>query len=329
MIRKYLLSGIVAASVAVSGCSGGEEKNVDSENVFDDVVSPPATPGVGGSVYDTIVVHDTQFSMLRKAIDLAGLADELDDERREFTLFAPDDAAFEMLDAGARPTPLDILMADTDALSRLLRYHLVPASFDEVTLDAAAAVGTTLPTLIKGESLTVTTDGASIVGLAINGAGISTTDMVLEVADGKTTAGIVHSIVAVLEVPEETVGPGTPAEGAGAIQTSLETAGNFSIFLSLGFLDSYETNVWTVFAPTDEAIAAAGATPNIQDLVAVNAGAMTAAELLAAGSVSTNLGKEYAVTGTEGALLVDGKAVELVATGAAGTLVYSLDGMFE
>ncbi len=100
-------------------------------------------------------------------------------------------------------------------------------------------------------------------------------------------------------------------------------------FVGLGFLDSYESNLWTVFAPTDEAIAAAGTTPNVQNLIAVNAGALTAAELLAAGMISTNLGKEYAVTGTQDALLVDGKAVALIATGAAGTLVYSLDGILE
>lgn len=329
MIRKTLLPVFVAASVVVSGCSGGDGNNVDGENVFNDVVSPPATPGFGGSVYDTIVVNDTRFSTLRKAIDLAGLAAVLDDERNEFTLFAPDDAAFEMLNTGSAPTPLDRLMADADALSRLLRYHLVTASFDEVTLDAAAAVGTPLPTLIEGESLNVTTDDASIVGLAVNGVEISTTDLVLEVAEGQATAGIVHSIVGILEVPDEVAVPDVPAEGTGAIQFSLEMAGNFSTFLSLGFLDSYETNVWTVFAPTDEAIAAVGTTPNIQNLIAVNAGAMTAAELLAAGSISTNLGNEYAVTGTEGALFVDGKAVELIATGAAGTLVYAIDGMLD
>ncbi len=149
-------------------------------------------------------MHNSQFSTLRKVIDLAGLANELDDETKTFTVFAPDDAAFEILNTGEAPTPLDVLIADTDALIRLLQYHVVSGSFDEVTLDAAAAVGTTLPTLIEGESLVVTTDDASIVGLAINGIGISTTDMVLEVAEGKTTAGIVHSIVGILDVPEPT-----------------------------------------------------------------------------------------------------------------------------
>ena len=103
MNGKYIALIVVAASVVVSSCSDGNQDNLDAEDVFSDVVSPPATPGVGGSVYDTIVVHDNEFSILRKAIDLAGLADEFDDESREFTVFAPDNAAFERLNTGETP----------------------------------------------------------------------------------------------------------------------------------------------------------------------------------------------------------------------------------
>ncbi len=335
MIKKYIAPGLIAASVVVGGCSGGADNEFDGGNLLQDAESPSATPGVGGSVYDTIVVQDTQFSTLRKAIDLAGLADVFDDENNKFTVFAPDDNAFEVLNTGEAPTPLDVLMADTDALIRLLQYHVVSGSFDEITLDAAAAVGVTLPTMIEGESLAVTTTAASIAGLAINGVNISTTDMVLEVAEDETTSGIVHTIVEVLKVPEATEfptgsnEPGTVTEGAGVVQATLESAGNYTAFLSLGFLDSYETNAWTVFAPTDEAIAVAGTTLNVLDLISVNAGALSPTDLLAAGSIATHRGTEYAVTGTEDALLVDGKAAALVATGTAGTLVYSLDGILE
>ena len=204
MIKKYIALSLIAANVAVGGCSGGADNELDGGDLLNDAESPTATPGVGGSVYDTIVVQDTQFSTLRKIIDLADFANELDDENKIFTVFAPNDAAFEILNTGDAPTPLDVLLADTDALIRLLQYHVVSGSFDEITLDAAAAVGVTLSTMIEGESLTVTTTAASIAGLAINGIDISTTDMVLEVAEGETTSGIVHAIVEVLKVPETT-----------------------------------------------------------------------------------------------------------------------------
>jgi uncharacterized surface protein with fasciclin (FAS1) repeats len=165
--------------------------------------SPPATPGIGGSVYDTIV-KDTFLSKFQEAIILTGMADELDDETREFTIFAPVDAAFEALNTGDAPTRLDELMADTDALRRLLQYHIVAGSFDEVTLDAAAAVNLALPTLIEGESLAVTLSDTSSAGLAINGVDISMTDQVPEVSMDEITSGIVHTIVGVLDVPEAT-----------------------------------------------------------------------------------------------------------------------------
>ena len=150
MIKKYIAVSLFFASVAVVGCSGGEGDEFDGGDLLHDAESPTATPGVGGSVYDTIVVHNTQFSTLRKVIDLAGLANELDDESKTFTVFAPDDAAFEILNTGNAPTALDVLMADTDALIRLLQYHVVSGSSDEIFLDTAAAVGVTLPTLIEG-----------------------------------------------------------------------------------------------------------------------------------------------------------------------------------
>ncbi len=104
MIRKYIAVSLFFASVAVIGCSGGESNESDGGDLLNDAESPKATPGVGGSVYDTIVVHNSQFSTLRKVIDLAGLANELDDENQTFTVFAPDDAAFEILNTGDAPT---------------------------------------------------------------------------------------------------------------------------------------------------------------------------------------------------------------------------------
>jgi len=52
----------------------------------------PATPGVGGTAYDTIV-NDPELQSLEDAIIAAGLADTLDDPASEFTIFAPDNAA--------------------------------------------------------------------------------------------------------------------------------------------------------------------------------------------------------------------------------------------
>ena len=62
------------------------------------------------------------FGTLTKALGAAGLADTLSGGGRgSFTVFAPTDAAFEALPAGA----LDKLMADPAALKATLLYHVV------------------------------------------------------------------------------------------------------------------------------------------------------------------------------------------------------------
>ena len=122
-------------------------------------------------------------------------------------------------------------------------------------------------------------------------------------------------------------GGGTVAENAGTAEAALESPGTFTSFLAatseIG-VQSYDTNVWTVFAPTDAAVA--DATVDVQNHIFVG-GALTAAQLLDAGTVTTNAGVTYAVTGTEAELLVDGNATSLLATGDSGAQVYTIDGV--
>ena len=56
-------------------------------------------------------------------------------------------------------------------------------------------------------------------------------------------------------------------------------------------------------------------------------GALTEAELLANGAITTNGGVSFPVTGSEGAVLVGGNAISFLATGDGGAIVYSIDGV--
>jgi len=62
-----------------------------------------------------------QFKTLMKAIETAGLADTLKAEG-PFTVFAPSDEAFAKLPQER----LDALLADKEALTKVLTYHVVP-----------------------------------------------------------------------------------------------------------------------------------------------------------------------------------------------------------
>lgn len=357
MIKKYFALSIIAASVAVAGCSSDDDSPtdvvvppvdpIDPVEPVDPVepAGPVATPGVGGTAFDTIV-NSVDHQMLEDAIIAAGLADTLDDPANAFTIFAPTDAAFAALNTEDAPTTVADLVADVPALTRVLSFHVVPGTVDSTALstlitDAGEDAATIDSILADGgvaQAITLTTSTTANAGIAVNGIDVDAADVGPD-ADG---IGLVHVISAVLTPaaapvdpdpvdPIDPVDPVDPPVGGpvGAVASALGAAGNFSGFLGLGFLEAYEDNTWTVFAPTDEAIAASATAPDVQNHIAVNAGALTAAELIAAGTIATNNGVEYAVTGTAGALLIDGNAASLVATGTNGTLVYSLDGVLQ
>ena len=63
------------------------------------------------------------------ALQAAGLDATLADETQSFTVFAPTDAAFAMID----PETLNLLIADTDALSSVLFQHVVSDEVNSVT----------------------------------------------------------------------------------------------------------------------------------------------------------------------------------------------------
>lgn len=85
-----------------------------------------------------IAVGAGNFSTLVKAVQEAGLVDTLKGEG-PFTVFAPTDEAFAKIPADQ----LQALLADKEALTAVLTYHVVPGkvlSDDLVALDSATTV---------------------------------------------------------------------------------------------------------------------------------------------------------------------------------------------
>jgi len=96
-------------------------------------------------------------------------------------VFAPTDAAFEALPAGA----LDGLLANTTELSRVLTYHVVSGKYMSTEI-----VGMSSLTSLEGSDLAITTDG----GVKVGGANVTTADI-------ECSNGVIHVIDAVMLPP--------------------------------------------------------------------------------------------------------------------------------
>ncbi len=127
-------------------------------------------------VVDTAVAAG-DFKTLAQALQAAGLVETLKG-KGPFTVFAPTDAAFAKLPAGA----LDALLADKAKLTAVLTYHVVPGKVmaaDVVKLKEAKTV--------QGQSVRI--DASS--GVKVDGATVVK-------ADVGASNGVIHVIDTVL-----------------------------------------------------------------------------------------------------------------------------------
>ena len=139
-----------------------------------DAVLLPAPPN---SIYD-IVSNSTDHTTLKVAID-ACVLDGVLSGAGPFTLFAPTDAAFNLLPAGT----VTALLNDIPQLTDILKHHVVGASVMSSMLSNNQVVTTLL-----GTDVTVTISGGNVY---IDNAMVTIADIV---ADN----GVVHVIDAVL-----------------------------------------------------------------------------------------------------------------------------------
>jgi uncharacterized surface protein with fasciclin (FAS1) repeats len=128
----------------------------------------PSVHAQDGSLIETLAADPAaRFVTLVTALEAARLGETLSAEG-DFTLFAPTDAAFdaalEVLDV-----PLDVLLGDTDTLTTLLTYHLVPGRLAAADLAAAGVLASA-----QGEPLTVVRAGDAV---RVNDASITEADI--------------------------------------------------------------------------------------------------------------------------------------------------------
>jgi len=164
----------------------------------------------------------------------AGLAETLSGDG-PFTIFAPTNEAFEKLPQSV----VDQLMADPEALKKVLLYHVIPAEIksSDIELDDVLVASA------EGAKLRVNTymkkfyyDGF----LTVNGKRISKTDIV-------APNGVIHFITDVIDTPavDDCTKVLTDDGRFGTLLTAVSTAGLVETLQGEG--------PFTIFAPTDEA----------------------------------------------------------------------------
>ena len=196
------------ALVFVSGASAQDDKmmkndkmakdKMSKDKMSKDKMSKTGNPMVGGAaMYKTknIVenaVNSADHTTLVAAVKAAGLVDTLS-SKGPFTVFAPENSAFEALPDGTVET---LLKPENKAmLTKILTYHVVAGNYDSKKIMKAIKKGNGKAMLktVEGETLTAMMAGDKLV-LTDQKGGTAT----VTIADVKQSNGYIHSIDSVL-----------------------------------------------------------------------------------------------------------------------------------
>lgn len=183
---KSLIRTVAVASLLATGAAYAQ----------DAMKSEPVTVGGAPMYADKTIAENApnaaNLTTLVAAVKAAGLVETLG-TAGPFTVFAPDNAAFEKLPAGTVDT---LVKPENKAmLTKILTYHVVPAA---ATSEAAMQMikddgGKHKVKTVQGEELTLAMDGDKLTVTDANG-GVATVTQ----ADVMQSNGVVHVIDTVL-----------------------------------------------------------------------------------------------------------------------------------
>jgi len=182
------------------------------------------------NIVETAIEND-DFNTLVDAVVAAGLDSTLSDESEEFTVFAPTDAAFAALD---QEYLNNLVNNDTATLTNILTYHVVSGNVMSTDLSDGMRAET-----VNGKYITISIDGGNVM----------IDDAMVTTADIECSNGVIHVIDAVI-VPKDNI-----VETAIA-NSDFNTLVSAVVAAGLDSTLSDESELFTVFAPTDAAFAA-------------------------------------------------------------------------
>lgn len=291
-----------------------------------------ADAGMPGTIVD-VAAGNPEFTSLVAAVTKAGLASTLADTSKEFTVFAPTNAAFASLLSAIGASSLDDVSAEQ--LKPILLYHVLGAKVDATAATSAAmsnakvdALGGKIQLSLSGS--TITLDGKASVtaaDVAASNGVIHVIDQVIlpSITDIATTDARFSSLAAALTLADTA----SPSPGLVAALDDDAAAGGF-----------------TVFAPTNDAFTALvtalkgsdnGATTGIAALTDfrpdqvipvltyhVIGGAQVKAAAVMTGTADT-LGGKVALTKTGAAVKVDDANVIIADVLASNGVIHAID----
>ena len=159
-----------------------------------------------GTIVD-VAAGNEDFSTLVTLVQAAGLVDVLSGEG-PFTVFAPTNEAFAALPASV----VDYLLSDTELLTRILTYHVVPGAV--MAADVTALEDGTMVATVEGSEIVVGLNG----GVRVDGANVIATDVM-------ASNGVIHVIDSVILPPFE-----LPAVDPLAVSENIIAAGSSTVF---------------------------------------------------------------------------------------------------
>ena len=299
-------------------------------------IPPTATPDVQqdlGTIAE-IAAWDGRFGTLVAALQAADLVETLSGEG-PFTVFAPTDDAFSKLPAGT----VESLLADVPALTDVLLYHVVAGDVmaaDVVTLESAETV--------QGAEVSITVDGDTV---RINESTVLITDV-------EASNGVIHVIDTVLLPPQPDRTQARAATAAPAPTATTEPESQSMTIVDIAAGDgSFGTLVtaleaadlvatldgegpFTVFAPTDEAVARLpegtvesllADIPSLTDVLLyhVVAGDVKAADVVTLESAETVQGGSIAISMDGGTVMVNDAQVVITDIEASNGVLHIID----
>lgn len=137
-------------------------------------------------------VNSADHTTLVAAVQAAGVVETLQGPG-PFTVFAPTNAAFEMLPAGTVDTLL--MEENRDQLTSVLTYHVVAGNLSGPELGRMAQMGgdDAMLTTVQGGMLTVVPSGQGVAIVDANG-----NEAIVTIADVNQSNGVIHVVNGVL-----------------------------------------------------------------------------------------------------------------------------------
>ncbi|WP_298334724.1 fasciclin domain-containing protein [uncultured Erythrobacter sp.] len=188
-LKKTLTTSFVTVGALALAACGAEPAS--DETVAADESTAVEETTTGSTIVD-VAAGDESFSTLVAAVTAADLGETLSAEG-PFTVFAPVNDAFAKLPEGTVET---LTTEDTETLTSILTYHVVPGTIDAATLIAAIEAA-------GEEGYTITTAGGGTFTAAVVDDSVVLTDATgatstVTATNVEASNGLIHVIDTVL-----------------------------------------------------------------------------------------------------------------------------------